>query len=79
MSVKRICEAIVRDEKSILPVSSIQKGDYDIEGVSLSMPAIVGKHGVEGLVPIKLSTEELAKLQESAATLKAVLDDAFEE
>ncbi len=79
MSVKRICEAITRDEESILPVSVALHGDFGIEGVALSMPAIVGKHGVEGLVPIKLSTEELAKLQESAATLKAVLDDAFEE
>ena len=44
MSVKRICEAIVRDEKSILPISSIQHGQYGIEGVALSMPAVVGKN-----------------------------------
>ncbi|MCR5213040.1 MAG: L-lactate dehydrogenase [Eubacterium sp.] len=79
MSVRRICEAITRDEESILPVSVALHGDFGIEGVALSMPAIVGKHGVEGLVPIKLSTEELAKLQDSAATLKSVLNDAFEE
>ena len=52
MSVRRICEAIVRDEKSIMPVSSIQKGNYGIKDVALSMPAIVGKNGVETLVPI---------------------------
>ena len=78
MSVKRICEAITRDEETILPVSVALHGDFGIEGVSLSMPAIVGKNGVEGLIPIKLSTEELAKLQDSAATLKSVLADAFE-
>ena len=38
MSVKRICEAIVRDEKSILPVSSIQHGNFGIYNVALSMP-----------------------------------------
>ena len=77
MSVKRICEAIVRDEKSILPVSSIQKSEK-INGVALSMPAIVGKHGVEGLVPIELSDDEQAALQRSADTLKTVLHDVLD-
>ena len=77
MSVKRICEAIVRDEKSILPVSSIQNTE-DIKGVALSMPAIVGKNGVENLVPIELDADEKAALKQSADTLKAVLDDVLE-
>ena len=73
MAVKRICEAIVRDEKSILPISSLMKGDFGIEGISLSMPAIVGKDGVECLVPIQLNEEEISKLQQSAQTLKDTL------
>ena len=77
MSVKRICEAIVRDEKSILPVSSIQDTD-EISGVALSMPAIVGKNGVEDLVPIELDAVEKAALKQSADTLKAVLNDVLE-
>lgn len=74
MSVRRICEAIIRDEKSILPVSSIQKGEYGIENVALSIPAIVGKEGVEKVVPIKLSDTEKEELIKSANTLKNVLD-----
>ena len=73
MAVKRICEAIVRDEKSILPISSLMKGDFGIEGISLSMPAIVGKDGVECLVPIQLNEEEISKLQQSTQTLKNTL------
>ena len=74
MSVKRICEAIVRDEKSILPVSSMMHGEYGISDVALSMPAIVGKDGVETRVPISISEEEEAKLTESADTLKKVIE-----
>ena len=77
MSVKRICEAIVRDEKSILPVSSIQRGNYGISDIALSMPAIVGKHGVEALVPIELNKKEQEDLCASAATLKKVVDEAL--
>lgn len=78
MSVKRICEAIVRDEKSVLPVSSIQTGE-EINGVALSMPAIVGKHGVEGQVPIELNDKEKAALKQSADTLKSVIGDVLKE
>ena len=74
MSVKRICEAIVRDEKSILPISSMMHGEYGISDVALSMPAIVGKDGVETRVPISLNGEEEAKLKDSANTLKKVIE-----
>jgi L-lactate dehydrogenase len=74
VSVRRICEAIIRDEKSVLPVSTIQHGEYGIEGVALSMPSIVGKNGVETLVPINLSYGELNELKKSAATLKGVME-----
>lgn len=72
MSVKRICEAIVRDEKSILPVSGIMHGMYGIEDVVLSMPAVVGKDGIETQVPISLNEEEQEKLRESADILKGI-------
>ena len=69
MSVKRICECIVRNERSILPVSAMMHGEYGIEDITLSMPAIVGIGGVETHVPIALSEEEAEKLVESAKKL----------
>lgn len=75
MAVKRICEVIVRNEKSILPVSSMMHGEYGIEDVVLSMPAIVGKDGVEDKVPISLNETEAKKLRESAGTLKKILKE----
>ena len=75
MSVRRICEAVIRDEKSILPVSRMLHGEYGLEGMALSLPAIVGRGGVEAPVPAKLSDEELAALRKSGETLKAILDE----
>lgn len=75
MSVKRICEAIVRDEKSILPVSAMMHGEYGIKDIVLSMPAIVGKNGFETHVPIALNREEIEKLNKSAAILKGILKE----
>lgn len=73
MSVKRICESIVRDEKSILPVSAIMHGNYGIEGIALSMPAIVGANGLETHVPISLNGEETASLLRSADTIRKTI------
>ena len=77
MSVKRICEAIIRDEKSVLAVSSLMEDVYGVEDVALSMPAIVGKDGVETLIPVRLSVDEQRKLLESAEILKGVIRDVL--
>ena len=77
MSVRRICEAIIRDEKSVLPISSMQHGENGIDGVALSMPAIVGRGGVEGSVPIRLSEHEKEALLKSSETLKAVINESL--
>ena len=75
MAVKRICEAIIRDEKSILPISSMMHGEFGIDDVVLSMPSIVGANGIETKVPISLNDEEKVNLKKSADTLRSILDD----
>ena len=79
MSVKRICAAIIRDEKSILPISTMMHGEYGISGVVLSLPCIVGKDGYETKVPIDLDQDEVASLHSSANTLREVLEEALPE
>ncbi len=76
MALKRICEAIVRDEKSVLPVSNMMHGAYGIEDITLSMPAVVGKNGVEVQMPISLSMEEATALKKSADILKETAQKA---
>lgn len=75
MAVKRICEAIVRNEKSILPVSSLMTGEYGLNDVVLSIPAVVGETGVQKVIPIEINDEELTKLKDSANILKDIAKD----
>lgn len=72
MAVKRICECIIRNEQSILPVSSMMHGIYGMEDVVISMPAVVGKDGVEDVIPISLDEEEQEQLKKSASILMDV-------
>ena len=77
MAVRRICEAIIRDEKSILPVSNLMHGEFGISDISLSMPAVVGAYGVENQIPIALDEEETDKLKSSADTLKKIVEEVL--
>lgn len=73
VSIRRICEVILRDEKSILPVSNMMHGEYGIEDIALSFPAIVGKNGIETKVPISLDEEEVSALIKSSELLKDIV------
>lgn len=75
MAVRRIAEAIVRDEHSVLPVSSLIRGHYGVDGICLGLPSIVGRNGVEAVLDIPLSAEELSRLQSSAQKMKALIQE----
>lgn len=74
MAVRRICEAIVRDEKSILPVSVMLDQIYGLQDIVLSMPTIIGAKGAEGHMPISLSQDEQEQLKKSAKLLKDIIN-----
>ena len=73
MAVGRIAECIVKDEKAVLPVSTVFRGAYGLCGLALSVPSVVGKDGVEAVLEIPLSEDELAALHASAQQLKGVI------
>ena len=70
MAVKRIAQAIIRDEYSILPVSHFLNGEYGIENVCLGIPSLICREGVKKIIPINLNEKEKTYLTESANTLK---------
>ncbi|OED47261.1 hypothetical protein ACH42_03140 [Endozoicomonas sp. (ex Bugula neritina AB1)] len=68
--IASIIRSIKEDQRRILPVSVRLNGEYDIDHVCLSLPAIVGLNGVESHILPKLNTAELEGLQQSAKTLQ---------
>lgn len=69
----RICEAILRDEKAVLPVSTLLTGQYGIDDIFLSLPCILGAAGVERVLTPELTAAEQAGLAASARALKDAL------
>lgn len=73
LAVRRIAEAILRDENSILTVSSLIEGQYGLNDVCLSLPTIVNSRGIDKILKIELSQDETNLLRKSGDALKQVI------
>jgi L-lactate dehydrogenase len=71
----RIVEAIIRDQRTVLSVSSLVDDYYGISDVYLSLPCVVTSAGVERLLRLDLSPSEAAGLRRSAGVLRSMIDD----
>lgn len=69
----RIVEAIVRDQSTVLSVSSLAEDYLRVTDVCLSLPTVVNRDGVERVLRLKLSPSEIDGLRRSAGILKAAL------
>ena len=76
-AVNRIVKAILGNEKSVLPISTLLDGYYGINDIYLSVPTIVGRNGSEKTLKVLLQENEIKKLKASANTLKKVLEDSL--
>lgn len=74
MAIKRITEAILRNEHSILTVSSLLQGPYGYHNIAMSVPTIVSSEGIHKVVELKLSEDEHQLLDKSAETLQNILN-----
>ncbi len=73
LAVRRIVEAIVRDENSILTVSSLMEGNYGLSGVCLSLPAVVNSSGISRVLDVPLNEAETEAFINSGNSLKDII------
>jgi L-lactate dehydrogenase len=71
----RIVEAILRDQSTVLSVSSLQEGRYGLSDICLSLPTVVSGRGVTRVLTLDLSDAEVARLQQSAGVLRATISE----
>jgi L-lactate dehydrogenase len=71
LALTRITRAILRDEHSVLTISTLLDGEYGLHDVCLSVPCIVSSHGVEMVIAGQLSDGEMVSLKKSASILKS--------
>ncbi len=69
-AVSGLVQAIACDQKKMFPCSALLSGEYDLEGLCIGVPVILGKDGIEKIVEIELNDAEKKKMQESAEAVK---------
>ena len=73
LAATQIIEAVLRDQRQVLPVSSLLEDHRGISDVCLSVPSVVDRDGVETVLPVRLSEEEAEGLRRSADTVRGVI------
>ncbi len=73
VAVCRLCNLLMSSQNSITTVSTMMHGEYGISDVCLSTLNLIGPGGVQGKLPVRLTNEELRKLEASAEKLKETI------
>jgi L-lactate dehydrogenase len=73
VAIRDVIHAVLLNKQSLLPISSLVQGAYDIRDICLSVPTVVGRGGALKHAEIKLWPKELTGLQNSARALKDTL------
>ncbi|NEW78312.1 MAG: malate dehydrogenase [Gelidibacter sp.] len=73
-AVSSMVQAIVNDQKKMFPCSALLDGEYGMKDISIGVPCIIGKNGIEKIVEIDLTDAEKAKFIESAEGVRSVND-----
>ncbi|MCF6349970.1 MAG: malate dehydrogenase [Flavobacteriaceae bacterium] len=69
-AVSSMVHAIANDTQKMFPVSTLLEGEYDLDDISIGVPVILGKNGIEKIVKINLTDAEKTKMQESATAVR---------
>ena len=73
----RLVEAVLRDQATVFSVSVLQSGQYGVEDICLSLPAVIGRGGISHIIQIPLDEQETQKFQDSAQVLKELAAKIF--
>jgi malate dehydrogenase len=66
-------ESIIMDQKRMLPCSALLQGEFGLDGIYMGVPCLLGKDGLEKIVEIEVSKDELSALNNSAQAVKTTL------
>lgn len=72
-SLVEMVEAVVKDQRRVLPSVAYLEGEYGFNGIYLGVPAILGKNGIEQVIELELTEQEQTALDKSAASVREVM------
>jgi malate dehydrogenase len=72
-SLVEMAEAILKDQRRVLPSIAFLEGEYGLDGIYLGVPTILGAGGIEQIIELELTEDEKEQLDKSAASVRNVM------
>ena len=79
LSACRLIGSIVRNEKSVVPVSTVLSGQYGLTGAAMSLPCVISKNGIDRVLELPLDEQGREDLQKCYEHLKSAIDSVYTE
>ena len=79
LSACRLIGSIVRNEKSVVPVSTVVSGQYGMNGVAMSLPCVISKNGIDRILEVPLDEEGKRDLEKCYHYLKSTIESVYTE
>ncbi|MDN4527494.1 malate dehydrogenase [Fictibacillus fluitans] len=73
-SLVEMVEAVLKDQRRVLPTVAYLEGEYGYQGICLGVPTIIGGNGLEEIIELELTADEKAALDRSAESVKSVMN-----
>ena len=74
VSAFEMVDAILRDRRRVLPCATYLQGEYGVDGLFVGVPVVLGKGGLQRVIEIKLTADEQAAFEKSAAAVRELVD-----
>ena len=74
-SAIEMAKSYLFDQKRILPCAAYLEGEYNVNGLFIGVPVVIGKNGVEKILELKLNSNEQAAFDKSIASVKKVIEE----
>lgn len=72
-AISSIIESVIRDKKEVIPVATYLDGEYGYSDVTIGVPAVIGKNGVEKIIELELDNQEKATFQKAVESVKSAI------
>ena len=69
-SISHLVESIVKDQKKLIPCSVYLQGEYGLKDITIGVPVVVGRNGIEKIIPMDLNEQELQLFNASAKAVR---------
>lgn len=73
-AITEMVDSIIKDKREVIPVAAYLEGEYDVNGICIGVPAVIGRDGIEKIIEVELDKEERSIFDKGVESVKNAID-----